>query len=60
LKFEEFKFSKSGIYYTPQPGAKIDYINYIKTLTPITGPEIFGLHDNAEITTAVIILILIL
>jgi len=52
LKFEEFKFSKSGIYYTPSPGHKSDYIEYIKTLPPITGPEIFGLHENAEITTA--------
>ena len=52
FKFDEFKFSESGKYYCPKPGDRNDYINYIKCLDNITSPEVFGLHDNAEITTA--------
>lgn len=49
---EGFKFSKSGIYYSPAPGEKEDYIEYIKTLPLNPSPEAFGLHENAEITTS--------
>jgi len=52
LNYDEFKFSQSGLYYCPKPGAKSDYLEYIKGLPLITSPEVFGLHDNAEITTA--------
>lgn len=52
LQYQDFKFSSSGIYYCPQPGGKADYLEYIKGLPLITSPEVFGLHDNAEITTA--------
>jgi len=52
LKYQEYKFSSSGIYYCPPPGSKIDYLEYVKGLPLDTSPEVFGLHDNAEITTA--------
>jgi dynein heavy chain len=52
LHYEEYKFSKSGTYFVPPPGDKDHYLKYIETLPNITGPEVFGLHDNAEITTA--------
>lgn len=52
LSFEEYKFSTSGKYFCPLPGSKNDYVNYIRGLDNITSPEVFGLHDNAEITTA--------
>jgi len=52
LTFEEYKFSSSGKYYSPQPGSKNDYMNFIKSLDGVTSPEVFGLHENAEITTA--------
>jgi dynein heavy chain len=52
LQYQDFKFSSSGIYYCPPPGGKLDYLEYIKGLPLITSPEVFGLHDNAEITTA--------
>jgi dynein heavy chain len=52
LEYENYKFSSSGLYYCPPPGGKINYIEYIKGLPLLTSPEVFGLHDNAEITTA--------
>jgi len=45
-------FSKSGIYKVIEPGAKEDYIKYIKSLPLNPEPEAFGLHENAEITTS--------
>lgn len=47
-----FKFSTSGVYYSPPAGEKEDYIDYIKSLPLNPHPEAFGLHENAEITTA--------
>lgn len=49
---EGFFFSTSGTYYSPVPGEKEDYIDYIKSLPLNPHPEAFGLHENAEITTA--------
>jgi len=50
--FEDgFKFSKSGIYYSPPVGEKEDYLEYIASLPLNPEPEAFGLHENAEITT---------
>jgi len=45
-------FSESGIYYSPPAGDVEDYIDYIRKLPLNPGPEAFGLHDNAEITTS--------
>jgi dynein heavy chain, axonemal len=47
-----FKFSTSGIYYSPPAGEKEDYLEYIKSLPLNPSPEAFGLHENAEITTS--------
>ena len=52
MKCEDYKFSKSGLYYVPKPGEKHEYLEYINNLPNSTVPEIFGLHNNAEITTA--------
>ena len=49
---EVYKFSTSGKYYAPPPGKKEDYYRYIEGLDLNPEPEAFGLHDNAEITTA--------
>jgi len=43
--------SESGIYYSPPVGDKDDYLDYIRTLPLNPNPEVFGLHDNAEIST---------
>lgn len=47
-----YKLSASGLYYSPIPGEKQEYIDYIKSLPLNPSPEAFGLHQNAEITTA--------
>ena len=49
---DEYKYSKSGIYYPPKSGEHIDYISYIKTLPLNPSPEAFGLHENADIINA--------
>ena len=45
------KFSESGIYNSPPAGTLDDYLTYIKNLPLNPHPEVFGLHENAEITT---------
>jgi dynein heavy chain len=47
-----YKFSASGVYYAPQPCTHAEYVDYIKGLPLDPSPEAFGLHENAEITTA--------
>ena len=50
---DKYKFSKSGIYFAPPEGSLEDYKNYIKELPINDSPEIFGMHDNAEIAGAI-------
>ena len=45
-----YKFSESGIYYAPSFGPLETYREYIETLPLIDNPEVFGLHENANIT----------
>ena len=47
-----YKYSESGIYYSPKSGEVQDYLEYIESLPLTPTPEAFGLHDNAEITNA--------
>lgn len=47
---DAYKFSQSGIYYAPPVDGYADYLTYIKTFPLITQPEVFGLHENADIT----------
>ncbi|KAL4464296.1 hypothetical protein ABPG72_011341 [Tetrahymena utriculariae] len=49
---DKHQFSKSGIYYSPEAGEHSDYMNYIEQLPLNPSPEVFGLHDNAEITNS--------
>jgi dynein heavy chain len=44
-----YKLSSSGIYFAPPQGYYEDYISYIKTLPQIQSPEVFGMHENADI-----------
>lgn len=49
-----FKLSPSGIYYIPAGTASLtEYIDYIRTLPFSEGPEVFGLNENANISTAI-------
>ena len=44
------RFSPSGKYYAPPHGEYSSYIEYIRSLPIIPHPEVFGLHENADIT----------
>jgi len=44
-----YKFSQSGIYYAPHDGKIEVFRDYIDTLPLNDNPEIFGLHNNANI-----------
>ena len=51
---ENHKLSESGKYYVPADGARQEYIDFIEEKIPLNDlTEIFGMHDNAEITSAI-------
>ncbi|XP_078409866.1 dynein axonemal heavy chain 3-like [Cetorhinus maximus] len=45
-----YKFSLSGIYCSPRKSSYESYLEYIKQLPLNADPEVFGLHENANIT----------
>ncbi|XP_072203968.1 dynein axonemal heavy chain 1 [Excalfactoria chinensis] len=49
----EFAYSESGIYRQISTSSDLDgYLQYIRSLPLNDSPELFGLHDNANITFA--------
>lgn len=44
--------SPSGTYFAPPVGSKDEFVEYIKSLPYNEGPEVFGLHANANISCA--------
>jgi dynein heavy chain, axonemal len=44
------KLSPSGLYFVPEQGDHKSYLDYISSLPHIAQPEVFGLHENADIT----------
>eukprot|EP00747_Dinoflagellata_sp_TGD_P112719 gnl/TRDRNA2_/TRDRNA2_171542_c1_seq6.p1 gnl/TRDRNA2_/TRDRNA2_171542_c1~~gnl/TRDRNA2_/TRDRNA2_171542_c1_seq6.p1 ORF type:complete len:647 (+),score=142.57 gnl/TRDRNA2_/TRDRNA2_171542_c1_seq6:121-2061(+) len=50
VKGADYKFSNSGLYFCPNGTSQDDFLNYIKTLPIQPSPEVFGLHENCEIT----------
>ncbi|KAF5833110.1 DNAH7 protein [Dunaliella salina] len=46
---KNYKFSPSGIYYAPPPQEHAGYIEFINSLPLTSAPEVYGLHDNADI-----------
>jgi dynein heavy chain, axonemal len=50
---DDYKFSESGLYYAPSAGPLDSYLDYIKTLPLSDEPEVFGLHENANITSGI-------
>lgn len=49
---EGYSFSNSGIYRTLEPFDRTYYLNYLNSWPLNPEPEVFGLHDNADITCA--------
>merc|ERR1719383_572108 len=49
----EYKFSLSGTYFSPPEGPLSSYVDYIRALPINTTPEIFWLHNNANLTAAI-------
>jgi hypothetical protein len=47
---DSYRFSESGIYYAPTNGLIDVYMKYIEELPLVENPEVFGLHENANIT----------
>lgn len=45
-----YAFSPSGIYYVPTDTSHEGCVDYIKSLPLIQSPEVYGLHENADIT----------
>lgn len=51
---ENHKLSETGAYFVPSDGNKADYISFIEEKVPINDlTEVFGMHNNAEITSAI-------
>ena len=46
---EKVRFSSSGIYYLPPDGSIDDIKKYIDHLPHSEDPEVFGMHENANI-----------
>ncbi|XP_075260085.1 dynein axonemal heavy chain 6-like isoform X4 [Convolutriloba macropyga] len=46
---EGYKYSKSGVYYCPKKDTIAEFREYIEDLPIIDNPEIFGMHENANL-----------
>lgn len=44
------KLSPSGVYYVPPKGTYEEYVEFIKQLPSTQHPEIFGMHENVDIS----------
>ncbi|RLN55940.1 hypothetical protein BBJ29_006588 [Phytophthora kernoviae] len=54
ILLDDYTFSPSGLYYAPSADGSLSmFLNYIDQLPMNEGPEVFGLHDNANISTAI-------
>jgi len=48
------KLTESGVYFVPDEGELVTYQDFLRNEMPaVDHTEIFGLHDNAEITSAI-------
>jgi dynein heavy chain len=47
-----YKFSPSGEWVTAEPGNRQSYLDALNELPINARPEVFGLHENADITSA--------
>jgi dynein heavy chain len=47
---DNFAFSESGIYVSPKVGSIDQYREIIEKFPVFESPEVFGMHENANIT----------
>lgn len=47
---DDYNFSASGIYKAPPNGTYDSYLSFIKSLPLTQTPEVYGMHDNADIS----------
>eukprot|EP01039_Chlorochromonas_danica_P005727 gene5727-6311_t len=47
---EGYRFSKSGTYYAPPMGSMKQMTSYFEGLPLSDDPEVFGMHENANVT----------
>ncbi|XP_065540385.1 dynein axonemal heavy chain 3 [Lathamus discolor] len=50
IEQDKYMLAAGDDYYIPPHGPYESYIEYIQNLPIITHPEVFGLHENADIT----------
>jgi dynein heavy chain len=51
---ENHSLSENGKYFVPNDGSKADYLDFIESNIPLNDlTEVFGMHENAEITSAI-------
>ncbi|CAH2307190.1 dynein heavy chain 3, axonemal [Pelobates cultripes] len=50
IQREKYCLSPGDIYFVPSSGTYQSFVDYIRSLPHITHPEVFGLHENADIT----------
>lgn len=46
---DSYKFTESGVYRAPLEGDFESYASYIRDLPLAEGPDVFGMHENADI-----------
>ena len=47
---DDYEFSISGIYHAPPEGSLESVFSYFNSLPEIDDPEVFGMHENADLT----------
>ena len=50
---DDYVFSSSGLYRAPPLGPLSNVLDYFGSLPISDNPEVFGMHDNANITCAI-------
>ena len=49
---DQYTFTPSGVYRAPPEGVFEDCMKYIQGLPLSEGPDVFGMHENANISCA--------
>ncbi|XP_021267492.1 dynein heavy chain 3, axonemal isoform X1 [Numida meleagris] len=50
IEQDKYMLAPGNDYYIPPHGPYESYIEYLRSLPSVTHPEVFGLHENADIT----------